>query len=104
MNIWPEPQSGSLFAAIGDLEVRYARTGPKPTAVPLHGSASCLHHFEGVTALLPSSYDVGRRGGCIGHVATEGFLTSTRTAVHAMTAAAGSRTVSEASLTTGTVG
>ncbi|NUP18913.1 MAG: alpha/beta hydrolase [Streptomyces sp.] len=42
------------------MRVHYKRAGHGPTVVLLHGSASSLHHFEGVAALLSASYDVIR--------------------------------------------
>ncbi|WP_405813063.1 alpha/beta hydrolase [Streptomyces sp. NBC_01390] len=60
MSIWSEPQSDSLFADVDDLRVHYKRAGHGPTVLLLHGSASSLHHFQDVAALLAPSYDVIR--------------------------------------------
>ncbi|MET7694279.1 alpha/beta hydrolase [Streptomyces sp. NPDC005483] len=60
MNIWSEPQPDSLFADVDGLRVHYKRAGRGPTVVLLHGSASSLHHFQGVAAVLSASYDVIR--------------------------------------------
>ncbi|ELP69035.1 alpha/beta fold hydrolase [Streptomyces turgidiscabies] len=60
MSIWSEPQSDSLFADVDDLRVHYKRAGHGPPVLLLHGSASSLHHFADVAALLAPSYDVIR--------------------------------------------
>ncbi|WP_200304717.1 alpha/beta fold hydrolase [Streptomyces adelaidensis] len=60
MKTWSESQSDSLFADVDGLRVHYKRAGHGPPVVLLHGSASSLHHFEGVAALLSESYDVIR--------------------------------------------
>ncbi|MFJ9249601.1 alpha/beta fold hydrolase [Streptomyces sp. NPDC101776] len=60
MSIWSEPQSDSLFVDVDGLRVHYKRAGHGPAVVLLHGSASSLHHFEGVASRLSASYDVIR--------------------------------------------
>ncbi|MFJ9012457.1 alpha/beta fold hydrolase [Streptomyces canus] len=60
MALWSEPQSDSRFAVVDGLRVHYKRAGHGHTVVLLHGSASSLHHFEEVAALLSASYDVIR--------------------------------------------
>jgi len=60
MDIWSEPQSDSLFADVDGLRIHYKRAGHGPTVVLLHGSASSLHHFQGVAAVLSASYEVIR--------------------------------------------
>ncbi|MFH8657996.1 alpha/beta fold hydrolase [Streptomyces afghaniensis] len=60
MSTWSEPQSDSRFAVVDGLRVHYKRAGGGPPVVLLHGSASSLHHFEHVAALLSATYDVIR--------------------------------------------
>lgn len=60
MTIWSEPQSDSRFAVVDGLRMHYKRAGHGPTVVLLHGSASSLHHFEQVAALLSATHDVIR--------------------------------------------
>ncbi|MFF4188264.1 alpha/beta fold hydrolase [Streptomyces sp. NPDC001691] len=60
MSIWSEPQPDSRFVEVDGLRIHYKRAGHGPALVLLHGSASSLQHFDGVTDLLTDSFDVIR--------------------------------------------
>ncbi|RCH65536.1 alpha/beta hydrolase [Streptomyces sp. SDr-06] len=60
MNIWSGPQPDSRFVEVDGLRIHYKRAGHGPALVLLHGSASSLQHFDGVTDLLTDSFDVIR--------------------------------------------
>jgi pimeloyl-ACP methyl ester carboxylesterase len=60
MTMWYDPQPDSRFAPVDGLRVRYKCAGRGAAVVLLHGSASSLHGFERVAALLSASFDVVR--------------------------------------------
>jgi pimeloyl-ACP methyl ester carboxylesterase len=60
MSRWSDPQPDSRFAAVDGLRIHFKRAGQGPAVVLLHGSASSLHHFEQVAAVLSDSFDVIR--------------------------------------------
>ena len=55
-----DPLPDSRFVPVDGLRVHYQRAGRGAAAVLLHGSASSLHGFERVAALLLPSLDVIR--------------------------------------------
>lgn len=58
MSNWSDPQPGSRFADVDGLRIHFKHAGKGPAVVLLHGSASSLHHFEQVAAMLSDSFDV----------------------------------------------
>ena len=60
MSNWSDPQPGSRFADVDGLRIHFKHAGKGPAVVLLHGSASSLHHFEQVAAMLSDSFDVIR--------------------------------------------